>query len=333
MAMVRQYAIDFGTRTTQVWDPVAGEIYTENTILAWDAVDHRLLSFGTETAEMVGKQPEYIEIINPVAHGVISDYEAATLFIKQLLKKVAKKWWLIGPEVLVPVAYGTNQVEQKALIDAIRAAGARKVMLIDAPLATALGARIPVAETFGNMILQLGDGMCEAAVMAMGGIVVAKSMRFGGYDMDLKLIEGLKKQHTLLIGDQLARSVREKYLYAIRPKHPENIEISGRDTVYGLPKSITLNSVELYEMLKDGLAHIASLAVSVLSQTPPELVCDIMDRGIVISGGLVNTKDLGKYLTATLNVAVHIAPEPETCTIRGAGMILENLEVYERAIR
>ena len=333
MGLVKKYAIDFGTRTTQVWDPETGESFSEPTVLAWDATDHRLLSFGSEAINMAGKEPEYIEIIFPVLHGVIRDYEAATLFIKQILKKAARKWWLFGPEILVPIAYGTNQVEQKALVDAIKSAGARKVMLIDAPLATALGAKIPIAETFGNMILQLGDGMCEAAVMAMGGVVVAKSMRFGGYDIDIKLIETLKKQHTILIGEQAARLIREKYLYALRPKHPENIEIKGLDTVYGLPKVVTINTVDLYEMLKDGFAHIASLAVSVISQTPPELVADIMDRGLVVSGGLIQTKDLIKFLTQTLNVAVHVANDPETCTIRGAGMILENLEVYERAIR
>jgi rod shape-determining protein MreB len=219
------------------------------------------------------------------------------------------------------------------MIDALKSAGARRVLLVDGPLATALGAKVPVAEPFGNMVVSLGEATCDAAVLSLGGIVVAKGMRWGGVDMDVKLVEYLKKSQNLHIGEQMARGVREKYLCALRPKHPEVVEVSGRDTVYGLPKSLSLNSDTVYEGLKDGIAHIASLCVSVLSQTPPELVGDIMDRGVILTGGLANTRDLAKYLTQTLNVAVHIASEPEICTIRGAGMILENIQVYERAVR
>lgn len=333
MALWKKFAIDFGSKTTSVWEEGQGIVLTEPTALVRDAQNGGVLAVGAEAMEMMGRQPEYMEVVSPMAHGVVVDYEGMVQFAKYIFKKVAKGSWLFGVEVLIPLSYGTNEVEQRAMIDALKAAGARRVLLVDGPLATALGAKVPVAEPFGNMVVSLGEATSDAAVLSLGGIVVAKGMRWGGVDMDLKLIEYLRKTQNLHIGDQMARQVREKYLCAMRPKHPEAVEVSGRDTVYGLPKNLTLNSDMVYEGLKDGVAHIASLCVGVLSQTPPELVGDIMDRGVILTGGLSNTRDLAKYLTQTLNVAVHIASEPAICTIRGAGMILENIEVYERAVR
>lgn len=333
MSVFKKFAIDLGSRTTRVWEVGVGLILSEPTVLVWGSEDHKLLAIGADALEMEGKQPEYMEVIRPIRQGVVRDFEATRIFVAYILKKVAKLSWLFGSRVLLPMAYGTNQVEQKALMDAVGAAGAPKILLVDGPLATALGAKISIAESFGNMIMNLGEGISESAVLALGGVVAAKSIRFGGYDMDERLVEYFKKQHNLLVGMGGAKTLREKYFEAVRPKHPEKIEVMGRDVVYGLPKSVLSGTDEIHEALKDSLNHIVSLAGAVLAQTPPELVADIMDRGLVLSGGLAQTKSMAKYLSSVLNVAVHLVNEPEECTIRGAGIIYENLGVYERAIR
>jgi rod shape-determining protein MreB len=333
MAVLKKFAIDLGSRTTRVWEVGVGLILTEPTVLVWGSEDHKLLAIGEDALEMEGKQPEYMEVVRPVRQGVVRDFEATRIFVAHILKKVAKMSWLFGSQVLLPMPYGTNQVEQKALTDAVKAAGAVKVLLVDGPLATALGAKISIAESFGNMVMNLGEGISESAVLALGGVVAAKSIRFGGGDMDERLVEFFRKQHNLLIGYGGARTLREQHFEAVRPKHPEKIEVMGRDVVYGLPKSVNIGSDELYEALKDSLNHIVGLAGSVLAQTPPELVADIMDRGLILAGGLAQTKNMAKYLSSVLNIAVHLVNDPMECTIRGAGIIYENLSVYERAIR
>lgn len=333
MGIFKKFAIDLGSRTTRVWEVGVGLILSEPTVLVWGTEDHKLLAIGEDALEMEGKQPEYMEVVRPVRQGVVRDFEATRIFVAHVLKKVAKMFWLFGSQVLLPMPYGTNQVEQKALVDAVRAAGASKVLLVDGPLATALGAKISIAESFGNMVMNLGEGISESAVLALGGVVAAKSIRFGGYDMDERLVEYFKKQHNLLIGMGGARVLRQEHFEAIRPKHPEKIEVMGRDVVYGLPKSVMSGGDEIYEALKDSLNHVVSLAGAVLAQTPPELVADIMDRGMVLSGGLAQTKNMTKYLSSVLNIAVHLVNEPEECTIRGAGIIYENIGVYERTIR
>lgn len=333
MNLFKKLSIDLGSSTTSVWEVGRGLVLQEPTVLALEVNSGRTLAVGSQALAMLGKQPEYIEVISPVVHGVIVDYEATREFLHLILKKVMGPGWFLGPEVLLTVPIGITQVEQKALIDAARAAGARKVMLVDAVLASAIGAKIAVADNIGSMVFCCGSGVCEGAVIALGGLVSFKSARVGAQDLENRLIDYFFKQHNVYIGQNTALVLVRESLWAVKPKHSENVTVSGRDTIYALPKSVTVTTDELYEATKDVLASILTVAVAIIQYTPPELVSDIMDRGVILLGGMAQLKGLAGYLSSGLNLAVHVGFEPELCTVRGAGMIMENLESYEKALR
>jgi rod shape-determining protein MreB len=241
--------------------------------------------------------------------------------------------WFIGPEVMICVPAGVTQVEQRAVIDAMLSAGARKAHLIDEPLAAAIGSKIPVAEAFGNMIVDIGGGAAEAAVIALGGVVTHKSVRVGGNKLDKVIMEFLKKKYSLVIGDQTAEIIKIQLGSAIKPKKLETMEINGRDSVYGLPKNVIINTDDVYEAIRPVLDLILAVIKNTLEITPPELVADIIDRGIVLSGGSAQLKNLSTLVTREIGVSAHVALEPQFCVIKGTGIAVENLDVYERAIR
>lgn len=333
MNLFKKLAVDLGSSTTSIWEVGKGLVLQEPTVLALEVNSGRTLAVGTQALAMLGKQPEYIEVISPVVHGVIVDYEATREFLHLLLRKVMGPGWVLGPEVLLTVPIGITQVEQKALIDAARTAGARKVMLVDAVLASAIGAKIAVADNIGSMVFCCGSGVSEGAVIALGGLVSFRSARVGASDIENRLIDYFAKQHSLYIGQNTAQSLVKDSLWAVKPKHSENVSVTGRDAVYALPKSVTVTTESLHEATKEVLAAILGVAVAIIEHTPPELVSDIMDRGVILLGGMAQMKGLASFLSSGLNLAVHVGFEPELSTVRGAGMILENLESYEKALR
>ena len=333
MSLFKKLAIDLGTANSVVWEAGSGIVLNEPTIVAVGIEDRKVLAVGNEAKKMLGKTPEYIEVIQPLEDGVIADYEVTEAMLRYFMKQVMGSNWFVGPEVMVCVPAGVTQVEQRAVIDATLSAGARKAYLIDEPLAAAIGAKIPVSEAFGNMIVDIGGGAAEAAVIALGGVVTHKSVRVGGNKLDKVIMDYLKKKHSLVIGDQTAETIKIQLGSAIKPKKLETMEINGRDSIYGLPKNVIINSDEIYEALKTTLESIIMVIKDTLEITPPELVADIVDRGIVLSGGSAQLKGLNTLVTREIGVSAHVALEPQFCVIKGTGIAVENLEIYQRAIR
>ena len=333
MGLFKKLAIDLGTANSVVWEAGKGIVLNEPTIVAVGVEDRKVLAVGNEAKKMLGKTPEYIEVIQPLEDGVIADYEVTEAMLRYFMKQVMGNNWFIGPEVMVCVPAGVTQVEQRAVLDATLAAGARKAYLIDEPLAAAIGAKIPVSEAFGNMIVDIGGGATEAAVIALGGVVTHKSVRVGGNKLDKVIMDYLKKKHSLVIGSQTAELMKIQLGSAIKPKKVETLEINGRDSVYGLPKNVSISSDEVYESLKPALESIIMVIKDTLEITPPELVADIVDRGIVLSGGSAQLKGLNTLVTREIGVSAHVALEPQFCVIKGTGVAIENLESYQRAIR
>ncbi len=333
MKFLKKLGIDLGTANSIVWEAGKGIVLNEPTIVAVGIEDRKVLAVGNEAKKMLGKTPEYIEVVCPLEDGVIADYEVTEAMLRYFLRQVMGNNWFIGPEVMVCVPAGVTQVEQRAVLDATLSAGARKAYLIDEPLAAAIGAKIPVSEPFGNMIVDIGGGAAEAAVIALGGVVTHKSVKVGGQKLDQTIMDFLKKKYNLIIGQQTAEAVKTKLGSAIKPKKIETLEINGRDSIYGLPKNMTVDSEMVYEALAPMLEMIITVIRDTLEITPPELVADIVDRGIVLSGGTVQLKNFNTLVTREIGVSAHVALEPQFCVIKGTGIAVENLEIYRRAIR
>ncbi|MFA6250068.1 MAG: rod shape-determining protein [Candidatus Shapirobacteria bacterium] len=333
MKLFKKLAIDLGTANSIVWEVGEGIVLNEPTVVAVGLEDKKVLAVGSEAKKMLGKTPEYIEVVRPMEDGVVADYEVTEAILRYFLKQVMGAAWFFRPEVMLCVPAGVTQVEQRAVLDAALSAGAKKAYMIDKPLAAAIGAKIPVAEAAGNMIIDFGGGAVEAAVIALGGVVTHKSIRIGGNKLD-KMIEAyIRKKHNLVIGEQTAENVKITLGSAIKLKRPETLQVSGRDSVYGLPKNIILDSDEVYEAIRPTLDQVIQVIKDTLETTPPELVADIMDRGMVMSGGGSQLRNLNQLVTREIGVSAHVAIEPTFCVIKGTGIALENLEVYRRAIR
>lgn len=333
MKLFKKLGIDLGTANSVIWEAGVGIVLNEPTVVAVGIEDRQVLAVGNEAKKMLGKTPEYIEVIKPMEDGVIADYEVTEAMLKYFMKQVMGSAWFVGPEVMVCVPAGVTQVEQRAVLDATLSAGARKAYLIDEPLAAAIGAKIPVSESFGNMIVDVGGGAAEAAVIALGGVVTHKSVRVGGNKLDQAIMDYCRKIHNLIIGEQTAENIKIQIGSAIKLKRPETMELNGRDSILGLPKNLTITSDEVYEAIRPMLDLILGTIRGTLEITPPELVADIVDKGIVLSGGTSQLRNFNTLVTREIGVSAHVAPEPQFCVIKGTGTAIENLETYRRAMR
>ncbi|MCG2702486.1 rod shape-determining protein [Candidatus Parcubacteria bacterium] len=333
MKLFRRLAIDLGTTNSMVWEVGRGLVLNEPTIVAIGTEDRRILAVGEEAKVMLGKSPEYIEVIRPMQDGVIADYEVTEAMLRYFLRKVMGTAWFMRPEVMICVPAGVTQVEQRAVLEATLSAGAKKAYLIDEPLAAAIGAGIPVSESFGNMIVDVGGGAAEAAVISLGGVITHRSIRIGGNKLDWAIMEFLRNKYDLVVGEQSAEDIKIRIGCAVRPKRSKKMEVRGRSNVYGLPKVVEVDSVEIFEAIKEVLGGIVNIIRETLKVTPPELVADIMDSGIVLSGGTAQLDAFNKLIAREIGVAAHVALEPQFCVIKGTGIAIENLDVYRKALR
>lgn len=333
MKLFKKLGIDLGTANSLVWEVGGGIVLNEPTIVAVGVEDRKVLAVGNEAKQMLGKTPEYIEVIRPLEDGVIADYEVTEACLRYFLRQVMGAGWMIGPEVMVCVPAGVTQVEQRAVLEATLSAGARKAYLIDEPLAAAIGAKIPVSEAAGNMIVDIGGGAAEAAVIALGGVVSHKTVRVGGNKIDRTIGEYLRKKHNLIIGEQTCELIKIQIGSAIKLKRPETMEVSGRDSISGLPKNLIIDSDGIHEAIMPVLEQILEAIKGTLLITPPELVADIADRGIVLSGGTSNLRNFNILVTREIGVSAHVVTEPQFCVVKGTGIAMENLEAYRRAIK
>ena len=333
MSIFKKLGIDLGTANSLVWVVGQGLALNEPTVVAVSVEDNRVLAVGQEAKLMLGRTPEFIVASRPMRDGVIADYQITEAMLRYFIRQVCGRWSFFKPEVMICVPSGVTQVEQRAVLDATLNAGARVAYLIDEPLAAAIGARIPVAEPSGNMIVDMGGGSTEAAVIALGGVVTHKSVRVAGNKIDEAIANYLRKKYGLLIGEQTAEMIKIKLGSALPLSKEKKMTIKGRDGIYGLPKTKIITSTEITEAIQPPLKQILAAIKGVLEATPPELVADIVDKGIVLSGGTSLLRNIDRFLAEKLGVAVHIVDEPMLSVVKGTALALENLDLYKRAIR
>lgn len=328
----KNIAIDLGTANTLVWVSGEGLVVNEPTVVAISADDNKVVAVGEEAKKMLGRTPEALIASRPMRDGVIADYQVTEAMLRYFISKVAGRFLFFKPDVMVCVPAGCTQVERRAALDATMSAGASHAYLIDEPLAAAIGAQIPVSAPSGHMIVDIGGGSTEAAVISLGGVVTHKSARVAGNKIDESIQNYLKKKHNLIVGDQTAEDIKLKIGSAVPLAKPEKLEISGRDLVFGLPRTVVLTSDEVTEAIRPVLMQIIGAVKGVLEDTPPELAADIIDKGIIMSGGSSLLRGLDKLLTEETGVPSHVADEPLLCVVRGTGLVLENIELWKRSI-
>jgi len=328
----KRIAIDLGTANTLVWVAGEGLIANEPTVVAISAEDSKVIAVGEEAKLMLGRTPEALIASRPMREGVIADYQVTEAMLRYFIGKVVGRFQLFRPDVMICVPAGCTQVERRAALDATLAAGAAHAYLIDEPLAAAIGAGIPVSAPSGHMIVDIGGGSSEAAVISLGGVVVHKSVRVAGNKIDEAIQDYLKKKHNLIVGDQTAEEIKIKIGSATKVAKEEKIEISGRDLVFGLPRSIVILSKEVTVAIQGTLMQIIGVVKGVLEDTPPELAADIIDKGIVMSGGTSTLKNFDRLLTEETGVPAHVAEDALLCVVRGTGIVMENIELWKRSV-
>ena len=329
----KRIGIDLGTANVLVYVKGRGIVVDEPAVVALANRDNTVVAVGTEARDMMGRTPDTISVIRPMKDGVIADYLITEAMLRYFISKVIGRFSLIKPEVMICIPAGVTSVEQRAVRDAAEQAGARRpAHLVPEPLAAAIGARIPVGTPSGNMIVDIGGGRCEAAVISMYGIVVSESVRVAGDRMDDAVIAYIKRRHNLLIGERTAEEVKIGIGSAIPLEDELTMSVRGRDQVSGLPRPVTLGSNEITQALQDTLASVVQTVRSVLERTPPELAADVIDRGLVLTGGGALLRHLDVLLTQETGIPCHVADNPLECTAIGSGIALEHLDVIKRSL-
>ncbi|MDO8618920.1 MAG: rod shape-determining protein [Candidatus Daviesbacteria bacterium] len=330
----KRIGIDLGTANSLVYLAGTGIVLNEPTVVAVSTDDNRVLAVGNEAKEMLGRTPGNITASRPMRDGVIADYVITEAMIRYFLDRVAGRNRLFKPEVMVCAPAGVTSVERRAILDATLSAGAKVAFLIDEPLAAAIGAKIPIANPSGNMIVDIGGGTTEAAVICLGGVVVHNSVRVGGNKIDEAITSYVRKKFNLIIGERMAETVKITIGSAIKlkPNETMKMEIRGRDAYSGLPRTVEITSDEVTEAIFEVCQKISGAVKGVLELVPPELASDIIDKGIVMSGGTSCLKNLDKLLTENLGVPCALAENPLLCVALGTGMALENLDLYKRSV-
>ncbi len=324
--------IDLGTANCLVYVVGEGIVMEEPTVVAVSLTDSKVLAVGKEAEAMLGRTPGNIKASKPMRDGVIADYVVTEAMMRYFLRKVGAGNQIFKPEVMVCVPAGVTQVERRAVLSATMSAGARTAYLIEEPLAAAIGAGVPIAEASGNMILDMGGGASEAAVISLGGVVAFKSVRVAGNKIDESISRYVRKKHNLVIGEITAERIKVKIGSATKPVKEETLEVTGRDSVTGLPKSVVVTSTDVFVAISEPLSRIINMVKSVLEEVPPELSSDIIDKGIVMSGGTATLRNFDKLLTVETGVPAFVAEDPLRCVVKGTGIALENLELYRRSV-
>ena len=314
--------IDLGTSTTLVYVKGEGVVLCEPSVVAIDKETNKAEAVGEEAKKMLGRTPGNIMAIRPMKDGVISDFEITEAMLKYFIKKVHKRKVLVRPAMVIAIPSGITAVEKRAVRDSAERAGARYVDLIEEPKAAAVGVGLPVEEAAGNMIIDVGGGTTEFAVISLGGLVYSKSIRIAGDEMDEAIIEYLRKTYNLLIGERTAEEIKIRIGSAYPLEEELSMDVRGRDLISGLPKTITATSVEIREALQDPVQAIVDASKSTLEQTPPELAADLIDRGIVMAGGGALLRGLDKRISEETGLPVHIADDPLTAVVIGTGATL-----------
>jgi rod shape-determining protein MreB len=329
----KRIGVDLGTANVLVYVKGRGIVVNEPSVVALANRDNSVVAVGRDAQQMMGRVPQSISVIRPMRDGVIADYLITEAMLRYFINRVVGRFNLIKPEVMVCIPAGVTSVEQRAVRDAAEQAGGRRpVHLVPEPLAAAIGARIPVNSPSGNMVVDIGGGRTEAAVISMYGIVGSESVRVAGDRLDDAIVAYIKRRYNLIVGERTAEEVKISIGAAVPLERELKMEIRGRDQISGLPKTITVTSSDVTAAIQDSLATIVSVVRSVLERTPPELASDVIDRGIVLTGGGALLRHIDVLLAQETGVPVHIAENPLDCVAVGAGVALEYLEVIKRSL-
>jgi len=328
----KKIGIDLGTVNTLVFIPNQGIVLNEPTVVAISLDTNSILAVGADAQTMIGRTPENIIAKRPMREGVIADYKITEAMLKYFIQKSLGKLQLIKPDVLVTVPSGSSSTEKRAVIDAIINAGARAAYIVKEPVLAAIGADIPINSPSGNLIMSVGGGTTEVAVISLGGIVTSNSKRVGGNKLDQSIIDYLKRRHNMAIGERTAERIKIEIGSALPIKEELSVSVRGRDIVTGLPRNITIGTNEIVEAISVRLKEIVQVVKLVLSQTPPELSADILDKGIILSGGTAMLRNFDELIVKATGVPAYVAEEPLFCVAKGAGLVLDNLELYKRSI-
>ncbi|MBU0672530.1 MAG: rod shape-determining protein [Candidatus Margulisbacteria bacterium] len=328
----RDLGIDLGTATTLVFARGEGIILCEPSVVAIDKDSGRALAIGNEAKGMLGRTPANIVAVRPMRDGVIADFEITETMLRHFINKSHNRSAFVRPRIVVGVPSGITGVEKRAVLDAALHAGAREAYLVEEPMAAAIGANLPVSEAQGSMIVDIGGGTTEVAVLALGGIVVSKSIRVAGDEMDEAIVAHCRKNYNLLIGERTAEQIKIDIGSAYPLSEERTIEVRGRDLVTGLPKTLTLTSSEIRDALSDPVSTVVDAVRMTLEKTPPELAADIMDRGIVMAGGGSLLRGLDKYLAQETDMSVYVVDDPISCVAYGTGKILEEIDTLKKVL-
>ncbi len=329
---IKRIGIDLGTTYTLVHLPKRGIVINEPSVVAVSIADKKILAVGNEAKDMIGRTPDTIMAVKPLKDGVIADYKATEAMIRYFINKTLGGIRLFRPEVMVAVPAGISSTERRAVIEATIAAGAKAAYIIKEPVAAAIGADIPIGSATGHMVIDIGGGTAEMAVISLGGVVASTSVRVGGNKFDAAILEYVRKKYNLAIGERTAEEIKINIGSALYMEDKLHMEIRGRDIVTGLPRSITVSSDDVTEAIQNELEAIISAAKKVLQKTPPELSADIMDKGIVLTGGSALLRNIDQLISRTTGVPAYVADDAMLCVAKGTGIALDNLDSYKRSI-
>jgi len=322
----KDIGIDLGTANVLVTLKGKGIILNEPSVVALDIKTKEILATGREAKEMLGRTPDQIKAVRPLSDGVIADFTATQLMLKNLIQKICRRYNVGRPRVVVGVPSGITEVEERAVQESVLNAGAREVYLIEEPMAAAIGANMDIAEPSGNIIVDIGGGTTEVAVISLGGIVVSNSIKVAGDNLDEDIINYIKRERNLAIGDTTAEQIKKQIGCAMPLVTEASMEVKGRDLTSGLPETISVTSTEIEFAMRESIEKIVETVKLALEKTPPELASDIMEKGIILAGGGALIKNLDKLLSIRTEMPVYIAEDPLDCVVKGTGKTLEDLE-------
>jgi rod shape-determining protein MreB len=328
----KKIGIDLGTANTLVFIPKKGIVINEPTVVAISLADNKVLAVGQEAKEMLGRTPESIVASRPMKDGVIADYRVTEAMLKYFINKALGTVRFFRPEVMISVPGGITSTERRAVMDAATAAGAKAAYVIKETIAAAIGAGIPIGNPGGNLIIDIGGGTTDVAVLSLGGIVTSTSARVAGNKIDQAIADFVRRKHGLAIGDRTAEEIKITIGSAMSVNEEESMEIKGRDIIQGLPRTVTVTTNDVVEAIQDELREIVRTIRTVLQETPPELAADIIDKGMVLTGGSSLLRNLDRMISQAVGVPAYVAEDAILCVAKGTGIALENLDSYKKSI-
>ena len=330
--MARRIGIDLGTTNVLVYVPGKGIVINEPCVVALETSSNKVMAIGEEAKQMLGRTPDSIIAAHPLRDGAIASYKITEAMLRYFINKVSGRIRIFKPEIMVAIPAGVTSTEKRAVVDACIQAGAKQAYTIKEPVAAALGAGIAIAAASGNMVIDIGGGTSEVAVISLGDIVASSSVRVGGVKIDMGIANYIRKKHNLAIGEQTAEQIKIKIGAAMPLKKELSMEVSGCNTITGLPESVIITSTDIVAAIKGELGEIINAVKSVLQKTPPELASDVMDKGIIMSGGGALLREIDKFFTKVTGVPCQVAEDPMLCVAKGTGLAIENLDTFKKSV-